>query len=409
MNDTTLSRNAVIGGFTPVQMAKHVPQRLTVELSAYGVAKAHCLSNGLKDEQSLRQVYQTVKEKFDKYALSPAHIKQRQLIFFPKLTDIHFGENGFDVADPEPEHAYLKLYDIKEDPNGANIRIRHDSYAKVVEQGLERMFEGVTSAPDDLIHVTCTGFLSPNPVERMASQRGWLRTTLTNCYAMGCYGAFPAIKMAHGMLASSHLGVTPPKQRVDIVHTELFSAHHNLLEWRAENIIAMTLFADGLIKYSVYSEEEARRHGMRGYRILALSENLMPDSADAMTGVPGPFQIQMGLSPLVPVVIKRNIKAFVVDLLHRAGLDFEQDKSALNFAVHPGGPKIVEHVQDELALTDDQVVISKQVFHENGNMSSCTIPVILKETLEHVSIGTRIVCLGFGPGLTVAGMVLEKI
>jgi predicted naringenin-chalcone synthase len=51
------------------------------------------------------------------------------------------------------------------------------------------------------------------------------------------------------------------------------------------------------------------------------------------------------------------------------------------------------------------------VFRENGNMSSATVPHILKGLLEEraVKVGTRIVCLGFGPGLTVTGLVLEKI
>jgi predicted naringenin-chalcone synthase len=119
----------------------------------------------------------------------------------------------------------------------------------------------------------------------------------------------------------------------------------------------------------------------------------------------------MTLSVMVPVVIKRHVRAFVSKLLAGIGIDFERDKASLMFAIHPGGPKIVEHIQDELGLSNDQVAISKSVFRENGNMSSATVPHILKGLLEEraVAVGTRIVCLGFGPGLTVTGLVLEKI
>ncbi|TKD45509.1 3-oxoacyl-[acyl-carrier-protein] synthase III C-terminal domain-containing protein [Azotobacter chroococcum] len=409
MNDMVNPNGAVLTGFTPVQMAKPIPQRITLELTAYAFAKAHCLNHGITDEESFLDVYKTVKEKFDKYAVSPAQIKQRQLVYFPKLTDIRFGEGTFDVADPEPEEAHLRVFDIKKDPRGADLKVRHESFARVVEEGVERMYAADAPAPDDLIHVTCTGYLSPSPVEHVVSRRKWFETTVTHSYAMGCYGAFPAIKMAHGMLVSSRCGVTPIKHRVDIVHTELMSAHNNITEWRADNIISATLFSDGLIKYSVLSEEELRRQGLRGLRILAMSEHLLPDSTDTMTGVPGPYQYVMTLSPLVPVIIKRHVRAFVVDLLRRAGMDFERDKDALSFAVHPGGPKIVEHVQEELDLSEDQVVISKGVFFEHGNMSSSTIPHILMQHLEEATVGTRIVCLGFGPGLTITGLVLEKI
>nr|3VS8_A Chain A, Type III polyketide synthase [Azotobacter vinelandii]3VS8_B Chain B, Type III polyketide synthase [Azotobacter vinelandii]3VS8_C Chain C, Type III polyketide synthase [Azotobacter vinelandii]3VS8_D Chain D, Type III polyketide synthase [Azotobacter vinelandii]3VS8_E Chain E, Type III polyketide synthase [Azotobacter vinelandii]3VS8_F Chain F, Type III polyketide synthase [Azotobacter vinelandii]3VS8_G Chain G, Type III polyketide synthase [Azotobacter vinelandii]3VS8_H Chain H, T len=409
MNDMAHPNSAVLADFIPVQLAKPVPQRITLELTAYGFARAHCLSNGITDEEGFVQVYKTVKEKFDKYAVSPAQIKQRQLVYFPKLTDIRFGDGNFDIADPEPDQAHLRLFDIKKDPRGADLKTRHESYAKVVGKGLEQMFEGTLEAPDDLIHVTCSGYLAPSPAERMVADRGWFETTVTHSYNMGCYGAFPAIKMAHGMLASAQWGATPPKTRVDIAHTELMSAHNNIAESRVDNIISATLFSDGLIKYSVYPEDELRRQGLRGLRILAMSEHLLPDSADTMTGVPGSHQFVMTLSPLVPAIIKRHVRAFAVDLLRRAGMDFERDKDALSFAIHPGGPKIVDHVQEELGLAEDQVAISKSVFLENGNMSSSTIPHILKAYLEEATVGTRIACLGFGPGLTAAGLVLEKI
>jgi predicted naringenin-chalcone synthase len=44
-------------------------------------------------------------------------------------------------------------------------------------------------------------------------------------------------------------------------------------------------------------------------------------------------------------------------------------------------------------------------------MSSATIPHVLKGIVDEPGIvpGTRVVCLGYGPGLTLAGLVLEKI
>ncbi|MFB8828571.1 3-oxoacyl-[acyl-carrier-protein] synthase III C-terminal domain-containing protein [Azotobacter sp. CWF10] len=140
-----------------------------------------------------------------------------------------------------------------------------------------------------------------------------------------------------------------------------------------------------------------------------MNEHLLPDSADDMTWIPSSHQFLMTLTPMVPVVIKRHVRDFVVKLLARAGIDFEREKHELTFAIHPGGPKIVEHIQEDLGLADEQVAISKSVFLENGNMSSATVPHILKQVLEEVDAGTRVVCLGFGPGLTVTGMVLERI
>jgi alkylresorcinol/alkylpyrone synthase len=402
-------QSAVLADFTPVRISKPVPQRVTLELSAYGFTKAYCLNRKIEDKEGFRQVHREVKDKFEKYALSPTQIKRRQLVFFPRLTDIRFVDGHFDLA--EPKHEYLQLFKDKTDPRGADLKTRHESYGKVVDQCLDQMYDGTESSPDDVIHVTCSGYLAPSPVERMVAGKEWFDTTVTHSYHMGCYGAFPAIKMAHGFLASSHFAVTPPKERVDIIHTELLSTHHNITELRAENIITMSLFADGFIKYSLYAEDALRRKGLRGLKIMALKEHLLPDSADDMTWVPGSHQFHMTLSAMVPVVIKKHVRPFITALLRDVGMDFDKQKEALTFAIHPGGPKIVEHIQAELGLRDDQVAISKQVFRENGNMSSATVPHILKEIVDEkaIPVGTRVVCVAFGPGLTITGQVLEKV
>jgi alkylresorcinol/alkylpyrone synthase len=403
------SVNPVLVDFKPARVSKPVAQRIAVEISTYGLAKGYCMVNGIQSKEGMRQALQEMKAKFEKYAVSSDQIKRRQLVFFPRLRDLRISDGEVVLA--PSVHTHLRLFSDPNDTRGTDIKERHASYGKVVGDCLAEMYDDSATAPDDLIHVTCSGYLAPSPVERMVAQKQWFDTTVTHSYHMGCYGAFPAIKMAHGFLASSNFAVTPPRHRVDIVHTELLSAHHSIEDFGVENIITMTLFADGFIKYSVVSDDYARERGLHGLRILAFNEHLLPDSADDMTWVPASHHFQMTLSVMVPVVIKRHVRAFVTSLLRRVGIDFEREKGALMFAIHPGGPKIVEHIQYELGLLDDQVALSKKVFYENGNMSSATVPHILKEILEEKDIrpGTRIVSIGFGPGLTVTGLVLEKI
>ena len=398
----------VLVNFSPMKVTKPVSQRIALEVSAYGIARSYCKLHGITTTEGRERVLAEVQSKFEKYAVSSKLIRQRQLVFFPRLTDIRIRQGEVVLAEPEQEH--LRIFNGPDDTRGVDLKTRHQNYGKIVGDCLAAMYRDAEAAPDDLVHVTCSGYLAPSPVERMVVDKEWFATTVTHSYHMGCYGAFPAIKMAHGFLASSRAGATAPKERVDIVHTELLSGHHNIEDFGVENIITMTLFADGFINYSAVTPAYAREHGLRGLRILAFDEHLLPDSADDMTWVPGPHQFQMTLSVMVPVVIKRHVYRFVDRLLGRLGIDFERAKAGMVFAIHPGGPKIVEHIQSELGLADDQVAISKAVFYENGNMSSATVPHILKEIIDEPTIarGTRVVCLGFGPGLTVTGLVLEK-
>lgn len=400
---------AVLANFVPVEMVKPIPQRVALEVSAWGFAKAYCQNNAITEIEGFRKIHKEVRGKFNNYALSPSVIKRRQLVFFPRLRDIRFSHGELTFTEPEQEH--LQLYESYDNLKAKDIKTRHSSYAKVADDCLEEMYGDASEAPDDLLHVTCSGYLAPSPVERMVARKNWFNTTVTHSYHMGCYGAFPAIKMAHGFLSSSQFAVTPPKERVDIVHTEVLSAHSGVDELKAENIITMTLFSDGFIKYSVVTEDYVRQRGLRGLKILAFNEHLLPDSANDMTWVPGSTRFHMTLSVMVPVIIKQSVRPFVEALSRSVGIDFERERRQLAFAIHPGGPKIVEHIQEALGLDEDQVAISKSVFTENGNMSSATVPHILKEIVEEtgIPVGTRIVCLGFGPGLTVTGLVLEKI
>ncbi|HYN39614.1 MAG TPA: hypothetical protein VES39_10210, partial [Rhodospirillales bacterium] len=128
----------VLADFTPVQVSKPVPQRLTLELSAFGIAKAHCKNNGITDKEGFRHVHSWVKQKFEKYALSPSQIRHRQLVFFPRLGDIRFSDGEFNLAPPKLE--YLRIRGDKDDWKGKDIKARHESYGKVVETALNDMY-----------------------------------------------------------------------------------------------------------------------------------------------------------------------------------------------------------------------------------------------------------------------------
>ena len=66
---------------------------------------------------------------------------------------------------------------------------------------------------------------------------------------MGCYAAVPAVRIAAGLVA------TRLRARVDIVHTELCSLHLDPADHRIEQLVVQSLFADGLIRYSLVADE----------------------------------------------------------------------------------------------------------------------------------------------------------
>jgi predicted naringenin-chalcone synthase len=193
-------------------------------------------------------------------------------------------------------------------------------------------------------------------------------------------------------------------RRVDVVHTELCSLHLDPSDHRIEQIVVQSLFADGLIRYALVPDD-----GGPGLKLRALHEQVLPDSAGSMAWLVANWGMQMTLARDVPERIAGGLRGFVAELYRRGGLDLGA-LGASAFAVHPGGPRIIDRVREVLELSDAQVQTSRDVLFDCGNMSSATLPHIWQRLLEDPAVarGTPIVSLAFGPGLTMCGVLLEK-
>jgi len=76
------------------------------------------------------------------------------------------------------------------------------------------------------------------------------------------------------------------------------------------------------------------------------------------------------------------------------------------WAIHPGGPRILQACVEALELEPDAIDASKAVLAEFGNMSSPTILFIV-DRLRRQSAPGPWVLLAFGPGLTIEVALVE--
>jgi predicted naringenin-chalcone synthase len=319
------------------------------------------------------------------------------------------GYSAFSAPDGQrtPPEDELLLYDVGRSPTGAGTAARTDYFAREVETVFARLYADEDDPPDDLVHVTCTGYVSPSGAQRLVSSRGWgERTRVTHAYHMGCYAAVPALRIALGLGATQQEGTGRP-YRVDVVHTELCTLHFDPSVHTPEQLVVQSLFADGSIRYTIAPDGE--RDGP-AFRVLALREVLQGGSADAMQWRLGDHGMRMALSRDIPEHIARTIHPFVAGLFERAGLEYASEQRRVVFAIHPGGPRIIDAVRDALELEEKQVAPARRVLSRFGNMSSATVPHIWRELLEDPSYahGTLLASFAFGPGLTVCGALLRK-
>src|SRR5262249_34637520 len=155
---------------------------------------------------------------------------------------------------------------------------------------------------------------------------------------------------------------------------------------------ANAIFADGAAAL-VGVPEEAAPPG--AWRVVASGSCYLPDSAGAMTWTIGDHGFEMTLAKNVPALILRHLRPWVEEWLGGEGLKLSDVRS---WAIHPGGPRILEAAEQALGLTEQDTGVSREVFARCGNMSSPTVLFVVRRLMERGE-AAPCVCLGFGPGL----------
>jgi predicted naringenin-chalcone synthase len=297
----------------------------------------------------------------------------------------------------------MRIFQLDRYPHGLPCSERSRVYREVSGVAFERFYAEETEPPAVLIHVTCTGYVSPSGAQRLVAARGWGQATeVVHAYHMGCYAALPAIRLAAGLLERG-------KTRVDLVHTELCTLHLDPAQHLPEQLVVQTLFADGMIRYRA-SRPGPGDPARPGLELVAAHEEIVPGTVDAMSWMVSDFGMQMTLSRKVPDHIRACLGPFLDRMGAELDLDAQQLAARALFAIHPGGPRIIDELAEHLGLGPEQVQASNTILRNHGNMSSATLPHVWQAMLEDDAVpdGRLIVSLAFGPGLTVSGAILRK-
>ncbi len=297
----------------------------------------------------------------------------------------------------------MRIFQLRRHPSGLPCAERSRFFREISQRAFERYYGPGAEPPAVLIHVTCTGYVAPSGAQRTVAARDWGRSTeVVHAYHMGCYAALPAIRIAAGFLERG-------KARVDLVHTELCTLHLDPSQHLPEQLVVQTLFADGVIRYSACAPT-AGSPVPRGLELVATREEIVPGTEDAMTWMVSSFGMQMTLSRQVPDHIRAGLGGFLERMAAGAGLTAAQLCGQALFAIHPGGPRIIDEIAGHLGLHPAQVQASNAILRNHGNMSSATLPHVWQAILEDPAAapGTLVVALAFGPGLTISGALLRK-
>ena len=290
------------------------------------------------------------------------------------------------VTSTDPEGGLFPGADAPEPGTGVRMRAWSRWARELSLAAAREALDAGGHAPGEVTHVitaSCTGFESPGVdaplLESLGLTPGCRRT---NVGFMGCHAAVNALACARDAVLAD------PRAVALVACTEISSAHFQR-SGRLDRIVANTLFADGSAA-TVVSAARA------GDPVLAGTHStLIPGSAAEMAWTVGDHGFEMTLGARIPDILGLRIRAWVERSLAGHGLGIGD---VGGWAIHPGGPRVIDAVRDALGLDERAAAHSRGVLRDHGNMSSATLLFILR-ALDRAAVPRPWAGLAFGPGL----------
>jgi len=270
----------------------------------------------------------------------------------------------------------------------ASYQVAGHALGREALEGCLRQSEGQTLS--DLTLVSCTGYAAPGLDILLARDLGLPGDLRRVCIGhMGCHGVLVGLRQALATLRAY------PEATVALLSVELSGLHFS----PTQDIEAMTsfaLFGDAAVALTLSNAADA---GAGGPALVDTYNFADFATAEQMSWTITDSGFVMGLSPRVPITLRRQVRGAVERLLAPHGLAIPD---ITHWIVHPGGPSILEVIQQRLELSDEQIAPSWRVLAERGNCSSATVLLILDDLLQSGAThpGEWGVMMAFGPGLS---------
>jgi alkylresorcinol/alkylpyrone synthase len=284
-----------------------------------------------------------------------------------------------------PMEEYLKIEHWGQ-ANDHWIRVAEEIGGQAVTKALDRAGLEVDDV-DALFFTTVTGVATPSIDARLMNRLSLpSRVKRLPIFGLGCLAGAAGVARAADYLKGQ------PKDVAVLLSVELCSLTLQRDDLSVENLIGSGLFGDGAAAAVLVGEERS----LPGPRVVDCCSSFYPDTERVMGWDVSDKGFKSVLSAEVPEMVRRPLRRDVAAFLDEHGL---QRKDVAVWISHPGGPRVLEAMQEALELPDGALDGAWRTLREVGNLSSTSVLLVLEETLEAAPpAGSWGLMTAMGPG-----------
>lgn len=260
--------------------------------------------------------------------------------------------------------------------------------------------------PDEiglLVFVTSTGFVAPGVDVALVKELGLSRSvSRVVVNFMGCAAAMNATRTAAAYVRAH------PSMKALVVCIELCSVNAVFAD-DVNDVVTHSLFGDGCGAMVLGASQVQQPLPPGQVVIRSHFTQLLDEAEDGIVLGVNHDGITCELSENLPDYIYRGVEPVVAEVLRDNGLD----RADIDlWAIHPGGPRIIEQSARSLGLPAGCAAQSWDILARFGNMLSVSLIFVLEKMVRQADSAKSIstgVAFAFAPGVTVEGILFDII
>src|SRR5687768_11777337 len=291
--------------------------------------------------------------------------------------------------------------------NPATFEERNDAYIETAlelgEQTICALLDQLQMSPqeiDQLTTISTTGIAVPaldaRLMNRIPFSRDMKRLPL---FGLGCLGGAAGIARTADYLQGH------PDEAVILFAVELCSLTIQRDDLSMANLIASGLFGDGAAAVLMVGDDHPRAQpGMP--RVIDSQSHFFPETEHIMGWDVTNSGFKVLLSADIAQLAQSEVRPIMEAFLCKHNLTIA---SIDHWLVHPGGPKVIQALENGLGLRDQALTLSWETLAEAGNISSASVLVILDKFMKRMQpkSGEHGVLMAMGPAFSAEMVLLQ--